>query len=157
MTPAIKYLEHNNVSFELLSYQHGSAGSAFGTEAAEKLHLPMEQVFKTLVAVLNTEKLVTAMVPVSATLDMKAVAQCMRVKSAKMAMPQQVTNSTGYVLGGVSPFGQKRRLPTLVDISALQFNKIYVSAGKRGLELVIAPNILSERLDAQFLSISKHH
>ncbi|WP_371193262.1 Cys-tRNA(Pro) deacylase [Glaciecola sp. SC05] len=155
MTPAVNYLKAQKVTFELLRYEHDPQSTAFGLEAAQQLDLPVTQVFKTLVLMLNNETLLTALVPTSSMLDMKAVAQQMNVKSAKMASPDLVKNSTGYVLGGVSPFGQKKTLPTICDVSANEFEIIYVSAGKRGLELAISPNALSLCLCASFAQISK--
>lgn len=154
MTPAIKYLEKHGISFELLSYEHCANAVCFGVDVTTKLNLPPAQVYKTLIVALSNAQLVTAMVPVSNSLNMKAIAQCMKVKSAKMAMPEQVKASTAYVLGGVSPFGQKKQLPTVVDKSAYEFDRIYVSAGKRGLELIISPQSLEQCLQARFLAIS---
>lgn len=155
MTPAITYLKSLKLPFDILSYEHEPQSPAFGLEAAEKLMLPPQQVFKTLLVALNTGTLVCVLVPVAKKLDMKAIAKHMRVKSAKMAEPEQVKNSSGYVLGGVSPFGQKKVLKSIVDDSALGFKQVYVSAGKRGLELKIAPDVFTRALSAEFIAVAK--
>ncbi|MBC3767038.1 Cys-tRNA(Pro) deacylase [Neptunicella marina] len=142
MTPAVKAAQKAKVSFELLEYQHDSANQAFGLEAVEKLNLPAEQVFKTLVTKLDNYKLVVAIVPVTGMLNLKALAKTCNGKKAVMADKSEVERSTGYVLGGVSPLGQKKALMTVLDSTAEQFDTIYVSGGKRGLEIQLSPQDL---------------
>ena len=154
MTPAISALKQSNVSFELLEYQHDASTTAYGLEVVEKLELNAEGVFKTLVLETDKSQLVVALVPVSAQLNLKKLAKGLRVKKVSMAPVKQVENTTGYILGGVSPIGQKKRLPTLIDISAKQLDIIYVSAGKRGLELALSPTDLAKMTRATFLDIA---
>lgn len=150
MTPAINLLKKKGISFDVLSYQHDPSHQQFGLEAVEKLNLPAEQVFKTLVLEDTEHKLLVAIVPVSQQVNLKLLAKAAKVKKVQMAPQQKVENTTGYILGGVSPLGQKKRLMTFVHQSASDFKKIYVSAGKRGLEISIAPVDLCTLLNAKF-------
>ena len=154
MTPATKQLKKNKISFEILHYQHDTNASSFGLEAVEKLSLDAEQVFKTLVVCCDTDQLVVAIVPVNLKLNLKSLAKTLKVKKVKMADAKRVEASTGYVLGGVSPLGQKKRLSTVIDVSAEKFKHIYVSGGKRGLEIKISPNDLREQCQAAYDNIS---
>ncbi len=149
MTPAINLLTKKGVAFELLSYQHWPSQQQFGHEAVEKLNLPAEQVFKTLVLEDTEHQLLVAIVPVSQQLNLKMLAKAAKVKKVQMASQQKVENSTGYILGGVSPLGQKKRLTTYIHHSAEQFAIIYVSAGKRGLEIAVSPSDLCRLLHAK--------
>lgn len=142
MTPATQLLKKHKATFELLSYEHNSSTNSFGLEAVEKLNLAAEQVFKTLVFETNELQLVVAITPVSQQVNLKLLAKACGVKKVHMAAAQKVENSTGYILGGVSPLGQKKRLATYLHSSAKQFDIIYVSAGKRGLEIALDPNTL---------------
>ncbi|WP_372763318.1 Cys-tRNA(Pro) deacylase [Pseudoalteromonas sp.] len=142
MTPAIKLLKNNQVSFELLSYQHSADASSFGLEAAHKLNLDSTQVFKTLVLENQDGQLLVAITPVAQQVNLKQLAALCGAKKVAMADAKKVQASTGYVLGGVSPFGQKKRLATFLHCSATQFACIYVSAGKRGLDIAIDPHDL---------------
>ncbi len=154
MTPATKQLKKHKISFEIHQYHHDSNASSFGIEAVEKLSLNAEQVFKTLVVCTDTDQLAVAIVPVSLKLNLKAIAKALQVKKVKMADAKRVEVSTGYVLGGVSPLGQKKLLSTVIDVSAEQFEQIYVSGGRRGLEIVLAPNDLCQLCKATFANIS---
>ena len=154
MTPATKQLKKHRISFEILQYQHDTNTSSFGLEAVEKLSLDAEQVFKTLVVCCDTDQLVVAIVPVNLKLNLKSLAKTLKVKKVKMADAKRVEASTGYVLGGVSPLGQKKRLSTVIDASAEKFKHIYVSGGKRGLEIELSPNDLCEQCQAVFAHIS---
>lgn len=154
MTPATKLLKQKKISFELLQYQHDANASSFGLEAAEKLSLTANQVFKTLVVCCDTDQLAVAIVPVNTTLNLKSIAKTLHVKKVKMAESHRVEATTGYVLGGVSPLGQKKRLPTVIDISAKPLEKIYVSGGKRGLEIALSPKDLSSLCSASFADIT---
>jgi Cys-tRNA(Pro)/Cys-tRNA(Cys) deacylase len=154
MTPATKQLERHKKSFELHQYQHDANASSFGYEAVEKLSLNAEQVFKTLVVCTDTDKLAVAIVPVNLKLNLKAMAKSLNVKKVKMADAKRVEASTGYVLGGVSPLGQKKRLSTVIDISAENFSLVFVSGGRRGLEISLSPEDLAKLCQASFADIS---
>ena len=155
MTPAIELLKKSQVPHEVLSYHHDPKAASYGLEAAEKLGLAPETVFKTLLAVSEKQELLVAIVPVAGTLDLKALAQAAGVKKLEMAKPEQAQRSTGYLVGGISPLGQKKRLRTFVDESAAELPSIHVSAGRRGLEVALAPTDLARLLDAPFVPIGK--
>ena len=150
MTPAINLLKKKGISFDVLSYQHEPSQQQFGLEAVEKLNLPAEQVFKTLVLEDTEHQLLVAIVPVSQQVNLKMLAKAACVKKVQMASQQKVENTTGYILGGVSPLGQKKRLVTYVHESAQEFDVMYVSAGKRGLEIALSPQDLCSLLNAKF-------
>lgn len=150
MTPAINLLKKKGICFDLLSYQHEPSQQQFGLEAVEKLKLPAEQVFKTLVLEDTEHQLLVAIVPVSQQVNLKMLAKAACVKKVQMAPQQKVENTTGYILGGVSPLGQKKRLLTYVHESAQEFDVMYVSAGKRGLEIALSPQDLCSLLNAKF-------
>lgn len=139
MTPAVEIAKKSGVDFDLHSYPHDEGAGAYGLEAAEKMDVPAAQIFKTLVIEGDGGGLAVAIVPVTCQLSLKRAAKALGFKKAKMAAAADVERATGYVLGGVSPLGQKKRLPTVLDASADAFGKIYVSAGKRGLEISMAP------------------
>jgi Cys-tRNA(Pro)/Cys-tRNA(Cys) deacylase len=147
MTPAIRQLEAAGVAFEIHEYERGEILHDFGREAAEKLGLDPDQVFKTLLVTADGRHAV-AIVPVSGKLSLKAVAKAIGAKQAEMCDPVVAERLTGYVRGGISPFGQKKRLPTVVDELATIFDTIYVSGGKRGLDLAVAPHDLITVLEA---------
>lgn len=153
MTPAIDMAKKHKIDFKVHEYQHDANSDSYGLEAAQKLALPAEQVFKTLVVSLDNQKLAVAVVPVSSMLSMKLMAKAAGAKKAHMAEAIVVERSSGYVLGGVSPLGQKRRLSTVIDASAQQFEQIYVSAGKRGLDISLKPEDLQRLLNATFADI----
>ena len=154
MTPATKLLKQQKIPYELLQYQHDVNASSFGLEAVEKLSLDANQVFKTLVVCCDTDQLAVAIVPVNTMLNLKSIAKALKVKKVKMADAKRVEASTGYVLGGVSPLGQKKRLPTVIDISGKSLDKIYVSGGKRGLEIALSPKDLCFLCTASFAAIT---
>jgi Cys-tRNA(Pro)/Cys-tRNA(Cys) deacylase len=133
-TPAILALTKAGIAFTVREYHHDPAASSYGEEAAQALGVPTDRVFKTLVADVDGT-LTVAVVPVSGELDLKALAHAVGGKRAAMADPAAASRTTGYVLGGISPIGQKRRLPTVVDESASRHPTVLVSAGKRGLEV----------------------
>lgn len=153
MTPAIELLKKRAVKHQLHQYQHDAAAVSYGLEAAEKLGVSPRQVFKTLVVSLDTKQLAVAILPVDQLLSMKQVAKALGAKKADMANAHDVMRSSGYVLGGVSPLGQKKLLPTVIDSSAQQFATIYVSAGRRGLEIELCAADLCQLLDAQLVSL----
>jgi Cys-tRNA(Pro)/Cys-tRNA(Cys) deacylase len=148
MTPALLFLENKKVSFELLEYLHDENSQNFANEASEKLGLAPEVVFKTLVVEVDKDNFVVAIVPSDKQLSMKKLAKAVAGKKAVMAEARKVKSMSGYVLGGVSPFGQKKRLITLLDSSASHFDKIYVSGGRRGLEIAISPDSIKQLLNA---------
>ncbi|TFH88278.1 Cys-tRNA(Pro) deacylase [Billgrantia azerbaijanica] len=139
MTPAVKVLERDGADFQLLSYDHDPRATAYGEEAVQALALDPASVFKTLLARLDDGRLVVAMVPVRARLDLKALARAAGARKATMAEADEAERATGYVLGGISPLGQKRRLPAFLDGSAEALEAIHVSGGRRGLEIRLAP------------------
>lgn len=142
MTPAINFAKKHKIEYQVHAYEHDPAAPSFGLEAAEKLGLAPARVFKTLVVELDGKELAVAVIPVNAKLDLKRFAKAMGCKKAAMAEQRKVERSTGYVLGGVSPLGQKKPLKTLLDESARQFPTIFVSAGRRGLDIELKPDDL---------------
>ncbi|MCF7499576.1 Cys-tRNA(Pro) deacylase [Pseudoalteromonas sp. L1] len=152
MTPAINLLKKKGIKFDVLSYEHEPNQKQFGLEAVEKLNLPAAQVFKTLVVEDNTQNLFVAVVPVSQQLNLKMLAKFAGVKKIEMAPQQAVEKSTGYILGGVSPLGQKKQLKTYIHTSAKSFECIYVSAGKRGLEIALNPKDLMTLTRGQYVN-----
>ena len=146
MTPAVETLKKAGIQYKLHEYPHDTHASSYGEEAANLLNIPTERVFKTLViscdANDNSKQLAIAIVPVSHQLDLKALAKSLKTKKTSMADATAAQNATGYILGGISPLGQKKRLPFTLDSSALNFSSIFVSGGKRGLEIEIAPEDL---------------
>ena len=137
MTPAIELARRQGVAHTVHSYDHDPDCSAYGTEAVEALGLDERRVFKTLVVDFGG-RLAVAVLPVPHMLSMKLVAKAGGAKKAVMAEKGTVERSTGYVLGGVSPLGQRKRLPTYIDASARGYPTIYVSAGRRGVEIELA-------------------
>lgn len=150
-TPAIAALTTAGAPHEVLAYDHDPRAASFGEEAvdelAERAGVVAEQVFKTLVIALP-KGLAVAVLPVPAKLSLKAAAAALGVPKAAMADAAAAERSTGYVLGGISPLGQRRRLPTVVDASALQWDRVLCSAGKRGLEIAVSPTDLVRLTDA---------
>lgn len=148
MTPAIKLLQKKQLPFQIHQYLHDKSCESYGLEAASKIAANPQQVFKTLVVNLDNSQLVVAILPVVDRLEMKQLAKVFGAKKAAMAEPSEVQRSTGYVLGGVSPLAQKKRLKTVFDKSALDFDTIYVSAGKRGLDIELKSRDLIALLNA---------
>ena len=132
-TPAIVAAERAGIVYSVHEYAHDPKATSYGLEAAEKLGVDAARVFKTLVADVDGT-LTVALVPVEAQLDLKALG-----KRVTMADPKLVERTTGYVIGGISPLGQRKKLPTVLDESAFEFETIHVSAGRRGLEIELAP------------------
>lgn len=154
MTPAIHSAKHAGFAFQLHEYDHEANAHSYGLEAAEKLGVAVEQVFKTLVVKLDGKQLAVGIVPVNCQLSLKQIAKASGAKKAAMAEPVEVERTTGYVLGGVSPLGQKRRLATFIDSSAESFANIYVSAGRRGLEIELSPRDLATLSRATFVPLA---
>jgi Cys-tRNA(Pro)/Cys-tRNA(Cys) deacylase len=137
-TPATLALTRAGVAFTVHAYQHDPGAASYGLEAADALGVEPARVFKTLVAAVDG-RLTVAVVPVSGQLDLKALAAAVGGKRADLADPRAAERSTGYVLGGISPLGQRRALPTVVDATASDHPTVYVSAGRRGLDVELAP------------------
>ncbi|WP_280428764.1 Cys-tRNA(Pro) deacylase [Nocardia brasiliensis] len=142
-TPAVRVLTKARVEHRVHAYTHDPRADSFGTEAvdalADRLGVVAAQVFKTLVLELSTGTLAVAVLPVPNTLSLKAAAAALGAPKASMADKVKAERSTGYVLGGISPLGQRKPLPTVIDDSALSWDRILCSAGRRGLELEVAP------------------
>jgi Cys-tRNA(Pro)/Cys-tRNA(Cys) deacylase len=147
VTPAINELERAGVAYSLHEYDRDDDLHDFGREAADKLGLDPDQVFKTLLVTLDGEQAV-AIVPVSGKLALKSVGKALGGKRVEMCDPAVAERVTGYVRGGISPFGQKKRLRTVIDEIAMVFDTIYVSGGRRGLDIGVAPDVLVTHLDA---------
>ncbi len=137
-TPATTALARLGLAFEVHPYDHDPAAASYGLEAAAALSVPPGQVFKTLL-VDGDRGLAVGVVPVDRQLDLKAVAAALGLKKVTMAQPADAERSSGYVVGGISPIGQKRALPTVVDETALALDRVYVSGGRRGLDISLAP------------------
>lgn len=155
MTPALDLLKKARAEHRVLSYEHDPKSASYGLEAAEKLGLDPQRVFKTLLASSEKGELLVAVVPVIGTLDLKALAQAAGVKKCEMADPAAAQRATGYLVGGISPLGQKKRLRTFIDESAQQFDSIHVSAGRRGLEVELAATVLAEHTQGRFAGIGR--
>ncbi|MBM9519602.1 Cys-tRNA(Pro) deacylase [Desulforhopalus vacuolatus] len=155
MTPAVKTAQKKKIKYTLHEYQHDASTDSYGMEAAEKLGVAPERVFKTLVVSLDKKSLAVCIIPVNAMLSMKKAAKAAGAKKAAMAKPDEVQRSTGYVLGGVSPLGQKKRLPTFLDISAQVAETVFVSAGRRGMDLELKPQALLEATGGSFADLEQ--
>lgn len=153
MTPAVKFAEKHQVIYHLHRYEHDPTSHSYGLEAARKLNVDPARVFKTLVVEIEPSSLRVGIVPVSEQLNLKKLASALGVKKATMAAPEKVAKSTGYVMGGVSPLGQKRTLATVIDTRAAAHSTIYISAGKRGLDMELNPADLARLLDADFADL----
>ena len=153
-TPATVALERAGIAFSTHAYEHDPAAASYGLEAATALGLDPAAVFKTLLADVDG-RLAVGIVPVTGQLDLKALASALGGKRSVMADPAAAERATGYVVGGISPVGQKKRLPTVLDSSALQLPTIYVSGGKRGLDLGLDPHDLVRLLGARVAPIGR--
>lgn len=149
-TPAVVAAEKAGIAFTVHEYAHDPKAASYGLEAAEKLGVDPSRVFKTLVADVDGT-LTVAIVPVEAQLDLRALG-----KRATMADPKLAERTTGYVTGGISPLGQRKRLPTVIDASALDHETVHVSAGRRGLEIELAAGDLVALTGGRVLPIAAH-
>ncbi len=153
MTPAIRLAKQLKINYQIHQYEHDPNVESYGLEASEKLGIACEKVFKTLVVSDEKNQLAVAIIPVDKRLNLKKMAKVIGSKKATMAEQKIVERTTGYVLGGVSPLGQKKRLPTVIHQSGENQATILVSAGKRGLDIELAPSDLAEILSAKFADI----
>ena len=155
MTPAISAVSKAKVHYVIHEYCHDPSSESYGLEAADKLEIAQERVFKTLLVSLGGKELAVGVIPVSSMLNMKLFAKAVGAKKASMAEASQVERSSGYVLGGVSPIGQRKKLKTVVDSSALKHATIFVSAGRRGLEIELKPQDLLSLTTGEFAQIGQ--
>lgn len=154
MTPAINLLKKNKCNFKIHKYEHEPENTNFGIEAAEKLNLDENQVFKTLLVELTPKELAVAVIPVSKQLSLKEISSALNSKKAVMADKTEAQKVTGYLLGGISPLGQKKRLKTIIDDSAKNFSTIFVSGGKRGLDIEVDSLDLIKLLNAKYYKVT---
>jgi Cys-tRNA(Pro)/Cys-tRNA(Cys) deacylase len=153
-TPATRVARQAKLDFTLHEYVHDEQAE-YGIEAAQQLGVDGARVFKTLVARTADDRHVVAVVPVTAHLDLKALAAAVHAKHAEMARPADAQRLTGYVIGGISPLGQKRKLPTVIDAAAREYATVFVSGGRRGLEIELAPDDLVRMTDATIAEIAR--
>jgi Cys-tRNA(Pro)/Cys-tRNA(Cys) deacylase len=153
-TPAIVSAAKAGITYTVHPYEADPAAESYGAAAADALGVSPERLFKTLLAEVDG-RLTVAIVPVAGTLDVKALAAAVGGKKAAMADPATAERSTGYVVGGISPLGQRKRLPTVLDASAAGFATVYVSAGRRGLQIELAPGDLIRLTGARTADIAR--
>ena len=154
MTPAINMLNKHKIAYEIVEYVHDNSVEYYGSEAVEKLGVPANQVFKTLIVIVDNKELVVAIVPMTSMLNLKMIAKVLKAKKVVLADKLAVEKTTGYVLGGVSPLGQKKRLQTVINSSAKDYEKVFVSAGRRGLEAILSPFDLLRLTQGAFANIT---
>jgi len=154
VTPATKVAKKAGIDFTIHEYSHDPNASSYGEEAAALLGVEPSRVFKTLLVVsTNENKLAVAIVPVNGQLSLKAVAKTLGAKKVSMADPLQAEKATGYILGGISPLGQKKRLAFVIDTSINNFQTVFVSGGRRGLEIELSPADLIRLCNAKCAEI----
>lgn len=155
MTPAIALLNRHATAHRVLSYIHDPRAASYGEDAARALGLDPRAVFKTLLASAGKHELLVAIVPVSGTLDLKALAAAAGCSRCEMAAVDVAQRATGYLVGGISPLGQKKKHRTYLDASAQALNTMYVSAGRRGLEVALAPGDLLALTEGEWAPIGR--
>lgn len=153
-TGAILALQKAGITPVIHTYEHDERAQAWGLEAAQALGLDPARVFKTLL-VSNEKALAVVVIPVASRLDLKAIAKQLGWKKAQLADPALAQRTTGYVVGGISPLGQKKVLPTLIDASAATHETVFVSGGRRGLDLELDPKVLAQLTKASFAEVAK--
>ena len=154
-TPATEALIAAGIAFETVEYTHHDDATDFGAEVARETGLEASHIFKTLVVTTGPRQLAVGIVPVSGRLDLKAIATALGAKKAELADPKVAERSSGYVVGGMSPIGQRTPLLTVIDSSAQALATMYVSGGKRGLQLGLAPDDLAAATNATFAPIAR--
>lgn len=155
MTPAINLLRKAGIAHQVLSYSPEPGAASYGLEAVDKLGLDARSVFKTLLAASEKNELLVAIVPVAGQLDLKALASAAGCKKCEMADIDAAQRATGYLVGGISPLGQKKRLRSFIDSSAQALPAIHVSAGRRGLEVSLAASEMAGLINASWAAIGK--
>lgn len=153
-TSAILALQKAGITPVIHTYEHDERAQAWGLEAAQALGLDPTRVFKTLL-VSHEKALAVVVIPVASHLDLKAIAKQLGWKKAQLADPALAQRTTGYVVGGISPLGQKKALPTLIDASAATHETVFVSGGRRGLDLELDPKVLAQLTKASFAEVAK--
>ncbi|SEI92306.1 Cys-tRNA(Pro)/Cys-tRNA(Cys) deacylase [Allopseudospirillum japonicum] len=154
MTPAILQAQKAQIDFKIHQYTHDPNASSYGLEAAQALQQDPQRVFKTLMVEAQTIGLLVAVLPVAYQLNLKALARAAGVKKVQMAAKEAAQVATGYLVGGISPLGQKKPLPTFIDQSAQQWASIFISGGRRGLEIEIAAQDLAQLTQASFATLA---
>jgi len=150
-TRAMKFLEQKKVKFEAAEYEHEEKGAVFASQA---IGFPLERTIKTLVADLGNKKYALALMPGDKHLDLKSLARVCEVKKANMADVETAERLTGYFVGGISPFGTKQRLPVVMDESLVQFDKVAINAGQRGIMLIMSPKDIVKATDCKIANLS---
>jgi Cys-tRNA(Pro)/Cys-tRNA(Cys) deacylase len=153
MTPAVRVLEGARIAFELLEYEYDPTADEIGLHAAQALGRSASTVYKTLIVTLDSGEYVCAIIPSDARLDLKAIASAAGVRKAELADPRKAERTTGYVVGGISPLGQRKRLRTFVDVSASALERILINGGRRGLQVVLEPADLVALTSAAVLAL----
>ncbi len=157
MTPAVNAAKKARIRYTIHSYAHDPATDSFATEAAEALGIDAARVFKTLVVTLDKDprRLMVAVVPAAARLNLKALASAAGAKHADMAAPRDAERATGYVVGGISPLGQRKRLPLFLNETALAYETVFVSGGRRGLEMELSPHDLLKLTGGKSVALAR--
>ncbi len=154
VTPAIELLEKLGIEHGIIEYQHDPAVTSYGDEAVDATGVDATSVFKTLMVTLDDNSMAVGVVPVAARLNLKAIASAAGSKRARMADPADAERRTGYVAGGISPFGQRHPSPVFVDEWATALELVYCSGGRRGLEIAVSPEAFVVALGAEFAAIA---
>jgi Cys-tRNA(Pro)/Cys-tRNA(Cys) deacylase len=153
VTPAVRSVENAGFAFQLLEYDYDASADAIGLQAAQALGRSASTVFKTLIVALDSGELVCAITPSDTRLNLKAIASAAGAKKAELSDPKKAERITGYVVGGISPLGQRKRLRSFIDASAPVLNEIVVNGGQRGLQIVLRPADLILATSAMVVSL----